>query len=52
MAWVASNNAVIAPTHATISKNRSTRIPAAPNAKTNGPIRATRKTPAFTIVAA
>ena len=49
---VASSNAVMAPVHAITSKNWSASIPAAPSAKNRGPIRATRNTPAFTIVAA
>ena len=43
---------MIAPTQATISKNWSAKIPAAANANTIGPILATKKTPALTIVAA
>ena len=50
MAWVASKRAVIAPIHATTSKNAAASNAA--KAKNNGPILATRKTPAFTIVAA
>jgi hypothetical protein len=49
-ACVANNIAVIAPTHATISKNCC--ILNTDNAKNNGAMRATKNTPAFTIVAA
>ena len=52
MPCVASSKAVMAPTHATISKNWSASIPAAPRANTMGPRRATKNTPAFTMVAA
>ena len=52
MPCVASSSAVMAPTHAIISKNWSTMMPAAARAKNSGPMRATKNTPAFTMVAA